>query len=420
MREYSAGSVRKSRGQWQAVLSYWEDGKRRQPTKMTGIPCKPGRDNNAGKQAALKFLAEWRAELVGEAEQKTEEVQTLPTLAEHLNAYITGQAGHVEPSTVYGYQTVARRQVLPYAIATKRLDELTRADVRAWLAELREAYGPTTITKALVLVRSALRQAVGDELITRNAAEGAKAPKKPSPKPNAIRPEQRGRLAATLAAAEQTPDVVGFRMAYYTGMREGEVCALRWRNVDLAARTLSVREALGKVGGSYYLKEPKTGGSRRTVNYPEPLADALRARRTDMMEQCMAAGVAFSPDMFVLGGIDRDEATGDYRYMNPHVLWQRWAAMAKLLGLVGTQGRRPTFHDLRHTFATAAIAEGVDVKTVSSALGHANAAMTLNVYADADPEAKRRAADVVAAALERGGEPAGEVLAFRPTGTEGR
>jgi integrase len=69
------------------------------------------------------------------------------------------------------------------------------------------------------------------------------------------------------------------------------------------------------------------------------------------------------------------------------------------MNLIGTEGKRCTFHDLRHTFATAAIAAGVDVKTVSSILGHANAAMTLNVYASADPDAKRRAAAVIDKAI---------------------
>jgi len=81
--------------------------------------------------------------------------------------------------------------------------------------------------------------------------------------------------------------------------------------------------------------------------------------------------------------------------------------------LVGTQGRVPTFHDLRHTFATAAIAEGVDVKTVSSILGHTNAAMTLNVYASADPAAKRAAAKTIGEIMGRRPEKTGEVVRFR-------
>lgn len=84
-------------------------------------------------------------------------------------------------------------------------------------------------------------------------------------------------------------------------------------------------------------------------------------------------------DHYVLGRVDG-------AYMAPHSLWRDWKAIAKSLGLVGCEGKLPTFHDLWHTFAT--ISSGIDVKGVSSILGHSNAAMTLNVYASADAEAQ--------------------------------
>ena len=82
---------------------------------------------------------------------------------------------------------------------------------------------------------------------------------------------------------------------------------------------------------------------------------------------------------------------------------------------MGTEGRPCTFHDLRHTFATIAISEGADVRSVAAILGHANVAMTLNVYASADAEAKRRAAEIVGKALEF--KPA-EVIRLDRTGTD--
>ena len=83
--------------------------------------------------------------------------------------------------------------------------------------------------------------------------------------------------------------------------------------------------------------------------------------------------------------------------MHPHHLWRQWSALAKSLGLKGRDGKPPAFHDLRHTFATAAIAAGTDIKSVSSILGHANAAMTLNIYAAADAQAKRKAMESISA-----------------------
>ena len=87
--------------------------------------------------------------------------------------------------------------------------------------------------------------------------------------------------------------------------------------------------------------------------------------------------------------------------MAPHTLSKGWKSIADSMGLVGTQGRRPTFHDLRHTFATYAISEGIDVKTVSSILGHSSAAMTLNIYASADPSSKRAAVETIDSVMGR-------------------
>lgn len=85
--------------------------------------------------------------------------------------------------------------------------------------------------------------------------------------------------------------------------------------------------------------------------------------------------------------------------MHPGTLCRQWKSVAELLGLKGSEGRRVTFHDLRHTWATVAVASGADIKTVASNLGHANAAMTLNIYASADPDAKRRAASIMDGAI---------------------
>ena len=92
------------------------------------------------------------------------------------------------------------------------------------------------------------------------------------------------------------------------------------------------------------------------------LAEKLKARKDAQETELIIAGLEPSEErmsqIYVLGEVDGS-------FMKPHGLWRPWKALADSMGLVGTQGRRPTFHDLRHTFATFAIAEGIDVKTVS-------------------------------------------------------
>ena len=118
------------------------------------------------------------------------------------------------------------------------------------------------------------------------------------------------------------------------------------------------------------------------------------------------AGALLDGSSYILG-----DAIG---FMNPRTLGRGWATLAKAMGVKGTEGRIPTFHDLRHTWATLYLAAGGDVKTAASNLGHTNVAMTLNVYASADPHAKREAARLTEVAMKR--RPA-EVLRFN--GTEG-
>ena len=169
---------------------------------------------------------------------------------------------------------------------------------------------------------------------------------------------------------------------------------MQWGDVDLNAGTICVTRSIGTAEhGTYYLKEPKTAESMRTVSVPGELISDLSRRRGQMEAQCLAAGIGFREDFFVIG-----EISGSY--MKPHELSIRWKNLANSLELVGTQGKRPSFHDLRHTYATTAIAAGIDVKTVSNALGHSNTAMTLNTYASEDPDAQRRAADTMGAAYE--------------------
>ena len=88
-------------------------------------------------------------------------------------------------------------------------------------------------------------------------------------------------------------------------------------------------------------------------------------------------------------------------YFLPNRLTKEWNSIAKLLGVRGIEGRLPNFHDLRHTWATMFLASGGDVKTAASNLGHANAAMTLNIYASADPDSKRRAAEITESAMRQ-------------------
>ena len=405
---YESSFLRKNGKQWRGVLKYKdESGKWKTKSKTLSA---------AGKRDAQKELDAWRAEMEADA-ARAAEIEDMghdprETVTDYLAAYIEGRTLYVERSTAAEYRRILDKLISPF-IGSSELDSLTPDAVQSWVNDLARQFAPVTVRKALVLLRSAMTQAVERDRLAKNPTRTVKGPKLESPKPNALDERGRAKVAQFVAIDPATPVNIGIALAMYLGMREGEICGLRWRNVDLKRQTLMVAETIGHEGSKWYVKEPKTGGSRRELYIPDALIPYLSARRATMNEERMATGCKID-ELFVTG-------SADGRFMQPHYLSTRWRRVADALELIGTQGKRPTFHDLRHTYATAAIAHGVDIKTVSSSMGHANAAMTMNTYASADPDAKRRGAETVAAAIGTEAQQHahdGEVLTFGKTGTD--
>lgn len=420
--KYSKGCLVKNGDRWRAQLKFKdEEGKWHSVKKNLA---------STGKRDAQRELDAWKAEMEAKAELEAAACEARPstvTVADYVSQYVEERALSVEASTVTGYRGLLSRTIQG-TIGDVPLCDLTPDEVASWMRGISEKYKPATVRKALMLLRSAMKQAVERDVILKDPTRGVKPPKLKKEAPNALDELGRGRLASFLDIAPADPYSVGIRLALYTGMREGEICGLRWKNVDLEARTLRVCESIGRaksvdigeedegsaVYAGLYVKKPKTKGSERMVSYPEAVARALGARRDAMAAECRRAGVRFTDDMFVIGGVDGSP-------MHHHTLWERWSHTAAALGLVGTQGKPVTFHDLRHTYATVAIANGIDVKTVSNSMGHTNAAMTLNTYATVDPDARRRAADAMGEVLgdeARRARERGRVIEFRRTGTE--
>lgn len=365
-----------------------------------------------GKREAQRELDAWRAEMEAEATYDTPGIRQPDGVGEFVTLYI---------DTLEHSKSVERSTLTPYRAMQKHIDaalgsipyrKLDPDTAQAWVNQMAaDGYAASTIRKALNLLKAAYKDAVNRRTMPYNPIQGVKTPKLKKAEPNAIDPAQTAKLRAYLEIAGDTPTNLAIKMALHTGMREGELCGLRWKDVDLNGSVLHIRNVIGRDGNKTYQKEPKTGGSRRDVPLPPEMVAALKKRRASMMEECMDAGVPMTPELFVLGRIDGS-------YMAPHSLWREWKAIAKSLGLVGTEGKVPVFHDLRHTFATVAIKSGADVKSVSSILGHSNAAMTLNIYASADAEAKRRTMERAMQAMAEEPKPA-EILELGKTGTEG-
>lgn len=391
---YKAGSIQGLKGNsCRLYLSYKDpEGVQRKKTR-TYKSDTPTLTRDEAIDALKAWGMQLEAELQGKAYQPT-----APTVSEYMGAYIEGRAHKIERRTVAEYKSLTNRFIDP-ALGAYQIDQLQPDLVQKWVNDCAKDYAPRTVRKALVLLRSAMKQAIERDLIAKDPTRTVEAPKVPTTNPNALGASERAKVLRFVAIEPADPMNMAVSMALLMGMRRGEICALRWRNVDLDAQTLEIREALGRddtATGSehWYIKEPKTGGSRRTLYIPDALIDPLRERLGAAKGEAAKFRADYL-DYFVVGFADGSPMNGDQ-------LTTKWRATAKALNLVGTQGKTPTFHDLRHTFATAAITnQSADIKTVSSMMGHSNAAMTLNIYASADPEAKRKASQSIAEQMQR-------------------
>ena len=367
--------------------------------------------NATGKREAERETEEWQAEMEALAQAEQPGVKRPGDVGEFVAQYIDTleNSGAVERSTLTPYRAMHKH--IAAALEGVPYETLDSDAVQSWVNGMaRDGYAPSTIKKALNLLKAAYEDAVKRRALPYNPVAPVKAPKAKKKEPNSLDAAMRAKLLAYLDIAADTPVNLAVKIAINTGMREQEICGLRWKDVDMKAGVLHIRNVIGRDGGRTYEKEPKTGGSRRDVPMTPELAALIQGRRVQMLTECMDAGVPLTSEHHVVGKIDGD-------YMRPHYLWSEWKAIAKSLGLVGTEGRPPTFHDLRHTFATAAIKSGADVKSVASILGHSNAAMTLNIYASADAEAKQRAMQRAAVEIADAPKPA-DVLELGRTGTE--
>lgn len=392
--KYSSAFVRKNGGCWYGVLNFKEDGKWHATSH---------RLDATNKQTATRELTVWRAKMEARATaEDAEDARASRTVPAYVDGYIDRMASSeaIEGATIIDYRATARR--IASAFSNVVLRDLTPEAVQRWEAGmLKGGLSAATVGKAHRLLKQIMSEAVQLDILTKNPVDPVKPPKRKHAAPNALDLDGRTAVLSALDATADTPTTVGARIALYTGLREGEVCGLRWQDVSIqtddegqaAGGTITVCRSIGARTGGHYVKTPKTGHVR-DVPIPADLANLLTHWQAAQRVGAVAAGVSFPGQLYVTGRVDGS-------YQAPETLSHEWHALAKAFGVKGTEGRVPTFHDLRHTFATCAIAEGVDVKTVSSILGHANAAMTLNVYASADPDAKRRAAVTINAAMRR-------------------
>jgi integrase len=287
------------------------------------------------------------------------------TVGEWARTWLDGRAD-LKPSTRERYEGILRTHVLP-RWSDVRLTDVGHADVQAWVTGLTKGSQPASVRKTHRVISMLLDAAVRDGRLSRNPASGLSLPRVVAPERMYLSHEQ---VHALVAAIRTTEDAWhhpvkgrdGYALAVlflaYTGVRFGEMAALRVNRLDLIRRRAQVAESVTEVSGRQVWGTPK-GHERRAVPIPRFLVEELRQH---------IAGMAGRDLVFT--GVRSD------RPLRIRIL--RRAALDEAAAKVGVGGLHP--HALRHTAASLAIASGANVKVVQQMLGHKSATMTLDLY----------------------------------------
>jgi len=247
-----------------------------------------------------------------------------------------------------------------------------RADGKGGLSARSVVYHHRILSKAL-------DYAVKMGLVIRNMAKVVEPPRVSRVTMQTLSPDE---VARFLDVARETDYYVYFSTLLYTGLRRGELLALRWRYLDLYSGTLTVVETAYRLGnGEYRIKEPKTAQSRRSVTLPASLVELLKVYRADQELLRIQLGISLDVDDFVF-------IRPDGSPINPNAITLAFKRIIKRAGLKDVR-----IHDLRHTHATLMLTAGVHPKVVSERLGHANIGITLDIYSHVLPGLQESAAE---------------------------
>ena len=300
----------------------------------------------------------------------------------------------IEETTAYGYRGMIENYLKPQ-LGEIRLQKLTARDIQqyyTWLMGEKEL-SPNTVIKHHNLLTNTLNAAERQEYITKNPMRAVSPPKKRQREAKFYTPEQLGTL---LDKAVGTRLELPVYICAYLGLRRGELCGLRWSDIDLEHQTITIENTRTQAGKKEIEKGTKTASSTRTLYLPDTLCDMLKAAKENQQACRATYKNAYDDNDYVI-------VMEDGKPFRPNYL-------SELFGKFLADNDLPkiVLHELRHTFASLSNQAGIPAYNIGKALGHSTPATTQKIYTHLLDQTHTQAVEGVAAIADEARRKAGK------------
>lgn len=288
---------------------------------------------------------------------------------DYLEGWFVGKRSTLAEQSVTVYKTYLNNKIIP-SLGHIPLSKLTSLHLQNFANELKEEdFSSKTIKKVFEIIRLAFEQAKDFDIVPKNVATKVKLPKLEQ---KAMEVWNEQEIIRFLQTAKDERYYLAFYLAITTGMRQGEILGLRWKDIDFESNTLCIRQTL-KNNGKGFLEGGKTKASMRTVDLTEEVMRSLKKHKASIAKEKLVGGGGYQDYGLVV--------------CTPHGTPLNPSNLRRVFNRLITKAEVPkiTFHALRHTHATWLLSKGVNVKVISERLGHSNIKVTLDVYSHVLP-----------------------------------
>jgi integrase len=303
------------------------------------------------------------------------------TLSEFTEQWLRDYAKpNLAPTTYQGYEGIYRSGIAP-VLGNILLKNLGPNHIQEYIAsKLSSGLSNTTVRHHITFLHSILETAVKWQLLIRNPVDSVTMPKIVKHEMKILDEQEAERI---LLEVQDTKYYPIFNLALYTGVRQSELLALQWSDVDLLMAELSVSKSSHWLNtGEYIIKSTKTAKSNRRIALSPDTCIMLRQHLENEMDKCSKSGIKFTNDRLLF-------CEWDGKPLNPDTVTRHWKRIIARLNYPHIR-----FHDLRHTHASWMLKKGISPKVIQERLGHATITTTLDIYSHVTPGMQQDAVKV--------------------------